>query len=97
MDEVRIGDTWADVMPHEPAFKVQSVARLPDGSVQLQWNSRTDRTDVVEYSLDGQNWIPIPGSARLGPVEEVTHSYTAVPPPEAIAAQKFILRVRREF
>jgi hypothetical protein len=97
IDEVRIGDTWADVMPHEPAFSVETVTRLPNGAVQLAWKSRPNRTDVVEYTTDMQTWTPLPDSTRQGPQEEVLHSYTATPPPEALAAQKFSVRVRRLF
>jgi hypothetical protein len=94
LDEIRIADTWQEVMPYDPPFRITSIEPISAaGGCRLKWTASPGRLDVVEWSTDLVAWQPYPQSASLGTALTEFHTWNAPPPPPGAAA--FYLRVNR--
>ena len=90
-DELRVGDSWADVMPSLPPLALTHFSRDPvTGVVSLRWFVEPEVQDVVEWSPDLASWLPYPESLRTGGLTRTEASFSVAP----AAGPRYFLRVR---
>jgi hypothetical protein len=94
-DEIRIATTWAEVMPHYlPEATITALERLGDGRMRVVWVPQVGRTDRVQWSADGGEWITFPDSARTGQLLQTSTEFTA--PAFAPDAAAIFFRLSRD-
>ena len=90
-DELRVGDSWSDVMPFLPPLTLTHFSRDPvTGIVSLRWFVEPGSLDVVEWSPDLASWLPYPESLRTGGMTRTEASFSVAP----AAGPRCFLRVR---
>ncbi len=100
VDELRIGETFADVTPHEPSFAVTMSAPDAQGAIEVVWPAKEGRTDVLEYTDGVLPWTAVRDGTRSGAGEPgKTEHEVKIPGPLILAPgepQRIFFRVRRQ-
>lgn len=95
LDDIRIAETAAEVMPHVP-FAITNVAISGGGGLDLTWPALPGHTEVIQWSENMTDWFDYPESQRTNPdslsLNSTLFNLWETP---AISGQRRFHRVRR--
>jgi len=93
--DLAAGGTPNGLVSGGAGFAITSINRTQDGAVELKWNSRSNKTYILEASADLQEWVEIDDSIE-SQGEETTYVFPpGIPGYNSATDQRLFFRVRQ--